>query len=70
MKSLLKYLPTWKNIKIFLDVLYYVGFVCWFLMNMYNMIFHNHKVTNEDLFISMMFIFFAILDKIDVTKEK
>ena len=70
MKTLLNYLPSLKSLRVFFNVLYYLGFIGWFLMNTYNILLHNHKITNEDLFISMLFIFFAILDKIDTTKEK
>jgi hypothetical protein len=70
MNKLLKFLPSLKSLRVFFDALYYVGFVSWFLLNIYNMVFNNHKITNEDLFITMIFIFFAIVDKIDVIKEK
>lgn len=51
-------------------MVYYVGFISWFMLHIYHMSVHNYRITNEDLFIAMMFMCFAILDAIELLKEK
>jgi len=70
MKNLLSYLPSWSSVKAFFNVIYYLGFTSWFGINAYNISFNDYKITNEQLFIAIMFLSFAILDRIGPTKEK
>jgi hypothetical protein len=58
-----KFIPSWKTIKLFLNIIYYVGFIFWFLTKMILLTFNeNHHVDNNDIFIAMFFITFFILD--------
>jgi hypothetical protein len=63
MKNLLKYLFTWKTIKLFLNIVYYVGFFFWFLAKMMYLTFNdNYLINNNDIFIALFFITFFLLD--------
>jgi hypothetical protein len=70
MKNLLNFLPSWPSVKALFNVIYYLGFIFWFGMNAYNMSFNDCKITNEQLFTAIMFLSFAILDRIEVNKDK
>jgi hypothetical protein len=68
MKNLLNYLPSWKTTKMFLNILYYVGFIFWFLSRIFVIVFKPvenhfvHVINNDDIFIALIFITFFILD--------
>jgi hypothetical protein len=70
MKNLLNYLPTWQNIKRLFNVIYYSGFIGWFSLHAYTMAFNEYQITNNEIFIALMFMSFMILDSIDLIKEK
>ena len=70
MKNLLNYLPSWQNIKRFFNVIYYLGFIGWFVLHSYFMAFGQYQITNNEIFIALMFMSFMILDSIDLIKEK
>jgi hypothetical protein len=70
MKKILNYLPTWQNIKRFFNVIYYSGFSIWVLLHSYVVAFEQYQITNNEIFTALMFMFFMILDSIDLIKEK
>lgn len=75
MRKLLSYLPTWKTIKIFLNVTYYVGFIFWFLSRIYVMFKPKTTplasvITNDDIFIALIFITLFVLDIKEVVVNK
>jgi hypothetical protein len=75
MKNLLNYLPNWKTIKIFLNVIYNVGFIFWFLSRIYVIAFKPvgssaAVITNDDIFIALIFIAFFVLDIKEVVVNK
>jgi hypothetical protein len=74
MKNLLKYLPTWKTMKLFLNIVYYVGFFFWFIAKMIYLTFNdNYLINNNDIFIAIFFIVFFLLDikdSLDYYKNK
>lgn len=76
MKNFKNYLPTWRTIKMFLNIVYYVGFIFWFLSRIYVMVFKPVGsfatiITNDDIFIALIFITFFILDiKEEIHKKK
>ena len=68
MKKLLNYLPSWRTTKMFLNIIYHVGFIFWFLSRIYVMVFKHDDnsltsaIKNDDIFIALIFITFFILD--------
>jgi hypothetical protein len=70
MEKLLNYLPTWQNIKRFFNVIYYSGFIGWFVLHSYFMVVGQYQITNNEIFIALMFMSFMILDSIDLIREK
>ena len=68
MKNLLNYLPSWKTTKLFLNIIYHVGFVFWFLSRIIPMIskpFNNEIISvikTDDIFIALIFLIFFVLD--------
>jgi hypothetical protein len=77
MKNLLNYLPSWKTTKMFLNIIYYVGFIFWFLSRIYVIIFkpemsqYTSVINNDDIFIALIFITFFILDvKEDIVNKR
>lgn len=68
MRNLLNYLPSWKTTKMFLNIIYHVGFIFWFLSRIILMILkHNTNeyqsvIKNNDLFIALIFLIFFVLD--------
>jgi hypothetical protein len=70
MKKILNYFPTWQNIKRFFNVIYYSGFIGWFALHAYTMTFNEYQITNNEIYIALMFMSFMILDSIDLIKEQ
>lgn len=77
MKNFKDYLPTWRTTKMFLNIVYYVGFIFWFLSRIYVLVFHSKTeqmqsvIKNDDIFIALIFITFFILDvKEEIHKKK
>ena len=70
MKKILNYLPTLQNIKRFFNVIYYSGFIGWFVLHIYCMTFGQYQITNNEIFTALMFMSFMILDSIDLIKEQ
>lgn len=70
MKKILNYLPTLQNIKRFFNVIYYSGFIGWFVLHIYCMTFEQYQITNNEIFTALMFMSFMILDSIDFIKEQ
>jgi hypothetical protein len=70
MKKILNYLPTWQNIKKSFNVVFYSGFIGWFGLHAYFMAFGQYQITDNEIFIALMFMSFMILDSIDLIKEK
>jgi hypothetical protein len=68
MKNLLNYLPSWKTTKLFLNIIYHVGFVFWFLSRIILMIlkpFNNEIISvikTDDIFIALIFLIFFVLE--------
>jgi hypothetical protein len=63
MKNLLNYLPSWKTTKMFLNIIYHVGFIFWFLTKMILIIINDkYLINNNDIFIALIFLIFFVLD--------
>ncbi len=70
MKNLLNFLPTWKLVKTFLNVVYYFSVIGWFLLKSIMIIFANYNCTTNDIFQALMFISFFLVDIYDAIKNK
>ena len=69
MKNLLNFLPTWKNVKPYFNILYYVGFFFWFVMKTIMIGFADYVITTNDIFMSLSFIVFLLYDIYDTVKK-
>lgn len=69
MKKLLNFLPTWKNVKIYLNILYYVAFFFWCFIKTIMVLFTNYVITTNDIFMLLTFIVFFLVDIYDSIKR-
>lgn len=72
MKKLLEYLPSFRTIRLFFDLIYYFGFLGWFMMKSILIASVNYVVTTNDIFLALMFVGFTLLDvnnKMTETKD-
>jgi hypothetical protein len=69
MKKLLNYLPSWNSIKRFLSAVFYGTFMILFFMKVISITFFNYVVSNNDVFMALMFIALFLLDIYDAMKK-
>ncbi len=69
MKNLLNFLPTWKDVKIYFNILYYFGFFFWFVMKTIMIAFADYVITTNDIFMSLTFIVFLLVDIYEAIKK-
>ena len=70
MKNLLNYLPSWKLVKMFLNISYYLCFIGWFLTKSIMIMFANYTATTNDIFQALMFITLFLVDIYDAIRNK
>ena len=69
MKKLLNFLPTWKNVKIYFNILYYISFFFWCFIKTIMVVFTNYVITTNDIFMLLTFIVFFLVDIYDTIKK-
>ena len=66
MKNFLKFLPSWKFIKSFLDFIFFICFSFIFITKLILISFFNHVASTNDIYLALMFTIVLFITHIDI----